>query len=397
MKITELITIGTNKEGKKIFIKRPCKKFATIGAYQKAFKAEVRQGKEWIHPNLLKYINLEQDEQGEFIALEYIPSLPLNRALLDNALSINSSEDSKQIINQLMDAISYLHSRHICHLNICPENIFITRSAHDVKLANPANTYINSTPSFFIYKERYTAPELFKDNSIPTQACDIYSLGKVIEYLYSYYNLSMGIRRIIGKATHTDPTKRYKSVAEMQKAFNSIRYIDWLLTIGKGIAVISILTLFYFGLRDEPISTETLQFIGEVQRLHQEPDSSNTPSEISYSIPIPSDSIRRQPTDTLNFNAEQHQKLAEQIFKKEFRKRAEKVVANMYTPQMMNAGENIFQQQSMDGFSQLDKIQKELAEQFNMDPILTTRLSSEVISELTTESMKKLKETTDED
>lgn len=340
---------------------------------------------------------MEQDEQGEFIALEYIPSLPLNRALLDNALSINSSEDSKQIINQLMDAISYLHSRHICHLNICPENIFITRSAHDVKLANPANTYINSTPSFFIYKERYTAPELFKDNSIPTQACDIYSLGKVIEYLYSYYNLSMGIRRIIGKATHTDPTKRYKSVAEMQKAFNSIRYIDWLLTIGKGIAVISILTLFYFGLRDEPISTETLQFIGEVQRLHQEPDSSNTPSEISYSIPIPSDSIRRQPTDTLNFNAEQHQKLAEQIFKKEFRKRAEKVVANMYTPQMMNAGENIFQQQSMDGFSQLDKIQKELAEQFNMDPILTTRLSSEVISELTTESMKKLKETTDED
>ena len=59
--------------------------------------------------------------------------------------------------------------------------------------------------------------------------------------------------------------------------------------------------------------------------------------------------------------------------------------------------EKAFQEQSLDGFSRLNKIQRELSEQFNMNPILTTRLSSEIISELTTESMKKLKQMEDED
>lgn len=53
MKVTEPISIGTNNEGKKIFIKRPCKKFADIAAYQEAFAAEATQGMGWAHPNLL--------------------------------------------------------------------------------------------------------------------------------------------------------------------------------------------------------------------------------------------------------------------------------------------------------------------------------------------------------
>ena len=64
MKVTESISIGTNNEGKKIFIKRPCKKFADIAAYQEAFAAEATQGMGWAHPNLLNYISLQKDEQG---------------------------------------------------------------------------------------------------------------------------------------------------------------------------------------------------------------------------------------------------------------------------------------------------------------------------------------------
>ena len=79
---------------------------------------------------------------------------------------------------------------------------------------------------FFIFKEKYAAPELFKENTVPTLACDIYSLGKVMEYLYSYSHLSPGIRHVIFKATHPEPTKRYTNVEEMKKAFGASRYID---------------------------------------------------------------------------------------------------------------------------------------------------------------------------
>ena len=113
MKVTEPISIGTNNEGKKIFIKRPCKKFADIAAYQEAFAAEATQGMGWAHPNLLNYISLQMDEQGWYITFEYTPAVPLNRALLDGVLQINTVTEFKQIMNQLMDAVAYLHSRNI--------------------------------------------------------------------------------------------------------------------------------------------------------------------------------------------------------------------------------------------------------------------------------------------
>lgn len=407
MKLTEPITIGTNKEGKRIFIKRPCRKFASMSSYLEAFAAEARQGVECSHPNLLSYLGLQKDENGPFITMEYIPALPLNKALLDAVLHINTSSESKRIMNQLMDAVVYLHSRNICHLNIRPENIYITKGSHEVRLANPGNTYANCTPSFLIYKEQFTAPELFEENSTLTPASDIYSVGKVMEYLYSYSHLSLGIRHIIKKATQTDPAKRYGSIKEMQEAFNRSRYLDAGVRITQGVAVIGVFALLYYGLRDEPVSTETLQFIEDTTLRHKQAqiESSRAESEMSgigmsYNVlPIPSDTVRRavDGKDTLKFDAEEHRKLAEQIFKKEFRKRAEKIIAAMYTPHRMNVSGDAFQKQNLDGFSQLDKIQRELAGQFNMDLIQTTRLSSEIISELTTESMKKLKESGDED
>lgn len=403
MKLTEPITVGTNKEGKRIYIKRPCRKFESIASYQEAFIAEARQGTTWSHPNLLSYIGLQKDDKGIFIALEYLPATPLNKALLDAVLHINTASESGRIMNQLMNAIAYLHSRNICHLNLRPENIYITKNSHDVRLANPGNTYAGCSPSFFIYKEQYTAPELFKEDDTPTATSDIYSLGKVMEYLYSYSHLSYGISRVISKATQTDPAKRYANVQEMQRAFNRCRQIDWSIRATKGIAAISFIALLYYGLRDEPVSTETLQFIEDTTLRTRQAQAEAARAEelntgISDLLTIPSDTVRRIPAnDTLQFDAEEHQRLAEQIFKKEFRKRAEKIIAGMYTPQRMNVSEDIFQKQNLDGFSQLNQIQKELAEQFNMDFILTTRLSSEIISELTTESMKKLNKMGDED
>lgn len=337
------------------------------------------------------------DEQGWYITFEYTPAVPLNRALLDGVLQINTVTEFKQIMNQLMDAVAYLHSRNICHLDLRPGNIFITKGTHDVLLANPANIYVSYTPSFFIFKEKYAAPELFKENTVPTLACDIYSLGKVMEYLYSYSHLSPGIRYVIFKATHPEPAKRYANVEEMKKAFGASRYIDRSVQVIKGIAAVTVILLAYYGLREEPADKETLQFIEEVKHINRQTLETTDNRNRSYSIPLPSDSIRPLPTDTLEFNPEEHRKLAERIFKKEFRRRAENIISAMYTPQKMNISEKAFQEQSLDGFSRLNKIQRELSEQFNMNPILTTRLSSEIISELTTESMKKLKQMEDED
>ena len=267
---------------------------------------------------------MQKDEQGWYITFEYIPAVPLNRALLDGVLQINTVAESKRIMNQLMNAVAYLHSRNICHLDIRPENIFITKRTHDVLLANPANIYVSCTPSFFIFKEKYAAPELFKETTVPTPACDIYSLGRVMEYLYSYSHLSPGIRHIILKATRPELAKRYADVEEMKKAFGTSRYIDWSVQAIKGVAAVTVILLAYYGLREEPADKETLQFIEEVKHINRQALETAEDRNRNYSIPLPSDSIRPLPTDTLEFNPEEHRRLAERIFKKEFRRRAGK-------------------------------------------------------------------------
>jgi hypothetical protein len=56
----------------------------------------------------------------------------------------------------------------------------------------------------------------------------------------------------------------------------------------------------------------------------------------------------------------------------------------------MNGDEKQFLKASTEAFTELDRIQREMSEQYGMDVILTTRLSQEVISDLTAEYMKKI-------
>lgn len=396
------MTIGTDTNKQRFYIKRPLKEFAGINAYRKAFADEAETGLQCNHPNLLRYLGLEQDEQGTYIALEYTPSLPLNLALVEDSLDIHSVKEAKFLMTQLLDAVEYLHTKELCHLNIRPENIFITRKAHDVKLANPAWTYLHCQPSFFLIKEKYTAPELFEDQtSINYKACDIYSLGKVMEYLFSFCNLSAGIQRVIHKATQKAPEKRYANIAEMRKALQQSTSIDLGISIGKVAAVGLLLGLVYYGFKDEPASEESIQFAQETSANQKELPPSNRAEdthESYYVIPTPSDSVAQlsqTQQEKLDQQSKEYQQTTERLFKKELRKRAEKIIAGIYTPQNMSLEDKDFQKQSLGQFNELDKIQRELAEQFNLDPILAMRLSSDVISELTQESMKKLRKKED--
>ena len=396
MRITEPITAVT-KGNRKMYVKRPCKEFAGIAAYRKAFMQEAEEGKAYAHPNLLKYLGAEEDEQGIYIALEYIPALPLNRAVVEESLHINTEVEAKRIMMQLLDAVEYLHAKGIAHLNIRPENILITRRAHDVKLINPASAYLHCQPSFFLIREKFSAPELFAEEDPQNlTACDIYSLGKVMEYVYSFCNLSAGASRIIRHATSEDPSKRYTSIAAMREAMKQSALVNLTANLLKGAAAVAVLGLIYTGLKDDSVSEENIHFAEEVELHRKELPPTDkaelTEHSLTYPLPATSDSILRTQSlpNEQDARAAEYQQTAERIFKKEFRKRAEKIIGNIYTPRNMAMDDTDFQRQSLDGFNQLDKIQRELAEQYKLDVILTTRLSSEVISELTSESMKKL-------
>jgi serine/threonine protein kinase len=406
MSNTESFTYEVNADGRRIHVKRPLSQFAAIPAYQRLFEEEAHTGLSWVHPHILRYLQYGSDAKGPFIAQEYVPAETLHEALLEEPLGINSMKESRRIMEALFEAVSYLHSQNVLHLDITPENILITRSAHDVKLMNPASFYVGQSPSFFIYKERYAAPELFEENARPTVAADIYSLGRVMEYLFCYSKLTLGISRVIARATADNPAKRYKSVHEMQMAFRRTRRTDALILTAK-VAAVFIALLFFYQMMDDgstpshvlppsedstyarrphtPPSTQAEDDIYSLSAIQDHIDTAYRDREVPMDEPYAA-------TEMLKTKEEaERDAQAERIFKKEFRKRAEKTISELYTPSLMNGDEKKFMQLSTQRFTELDRLQRELGEQYNMDLILTTRLSSEVITELTEEYMRKIK------
>lgn len=405
MNHTESFTIAVTSEGRRIYVKRPVSQFASMPSYLRLFSEEAQAGLHWNNPHILRYLDAKEDADGPYITLEWLPNLTLHAALLEEPLGINNAQDSRQIMEQLFDAVGYLHAQGVLHLDLRPENILITRSAHDVKLINPASFYVGRIPSFVIFKERFSAPELFEEGCQPTAAADIYSLGRIMEYLYTYSHLSVGLSKVIARATDPHPAKRYRSVEEMAKAFAASRKTDRLTRMVKMTAAVCVVCFFYHMLSDngtpagiDPAIADSTQ----VARKPLPPSNRATDDDDPYSLPAYSqaasladsidgtiDGATRMPVKSAEAQALDDQ--TARLFKKEFRRRAEKVIAGIYTPTLINGNEKDFMKASTSGFTDLDRIQRELAEQYSMDPSLTTRLSSEVITELTKEYMNRIK------
>ncbi|KAF8753680.1 Kelch motif [Rhizoctonia solani] len=101
-------------------------------------------------------------------------------------LEQNPEADRCALCVQIADGVEYLHSQSIVHGDLKPENILISKD-HVPKLADFGSatlaeytlgfTHSSTTQSMTL---RWTAPEVIRGESKPTQASDIYALGMEI-------------------------------------------------------------------------------------------------------------------------------------------------------------------------------------------------------------------------
>jgi hypothetical protein len=234
-------------------------------------------------------------------------------------------------------------------------------------------------------------------------AADIYSLGRLMEYLFSYSTLTLGVQKVVRRATAKNPAKRYRSVAEMQKAFRKSAKTDVLGTLVKVAAVLLVLFFFYDIMGDDRSTADIVPPTEDTTYTRRPAVTPSNQAEEDpnalYSLSAIQEHIdtayrnREVPTaepysslESLDQNTSSDAKrnpTVERLFKKEFRKRAEAMISKIYTRDMMNGDESRFLKASTNCFTELDRVQRELGEQYGMDLVQSTRLSSEVITELT--------------
>ncbi|KAF0034281.1 hypothetical protein F2P81_014347 [Scophthalmus maximus] len=176
---------GTGVEYAGKFIKKRRSKSSRRGVTREDIEREVDILKEIQHPNIITLHDVFENKAEVILILELVAGGELFDFLAEKESL--SEEEATQFLKQILDGVSYLHTKHIAHFDLKPENIMLlNRSvphprikiidfglAHKIDFGNDFKN-IFGTPEF-------VAPEVVNYEPLGLEA-DMWSVG-VITYI----------------------------------------------------------------------------------------------------------------------------------------------------------------------------------------------------------------------
>ena len=130
------------------------------------------------HPGIVQATGLEDvPGLGECIVMEYVEGTTL-KEVMEQGLS---SRTAARLMDELTDAVAYIHSLGIVHRDLKPSNVIVTQGGH-VKLIDfgLADTRAHAFLKQSAGTERYMSPEQAAGGK-PDARNDIYSLGVIMQ------------------------------------------------------------------------------------------------------------------------------------------------------------------------------------------------------------------------
>lgn len=192
--------------GKLHFLKRLKPEFAGDIRYQEAFRKEFETGYRLEHPNLVRYLSLDNDG----ILMEYVDGETLSQRLTRCPNYFKSRRNIDKFVSQLLDVVAYLHSHQVLHLDLKPDNILLTRIDNDVKLIDLGCCHTDTFTDTTGRTKAFAAPEQLSGKSVDVRT-DIYAIGRILECLPNHIDY----RKVIDRCTAERPADRYQTVDEI--------------------------------------------------------------------------------------------------------------------------------------------------------------------------------------
>ncbi|MCF0187196.1 MAG: protein kinase family protein, partial [Bacteroidaceae bacterium] len=341
---------------KRILVKRPTEKAKKQFAFAKSWKAEQDTWSNLSHPNLLKITEMQADGSA---VMDRTSLVSLEEYMADNPAFVTQVGELERIINELMDALHYLHQQGLNVIDLSPRNILLTRSNRTVKLFAACSPYLKCRSQLWPEPSDFLAPELREENVTITARADIYALGKVIEFIYANGSMPFRYKSVAKRCHDIDPMHRYVDIPSIQtvvgrreklkKTRNSL-YI----MIAVGLATV-------FGI------WMTTSYDNE-NFVHVKPaaNSNNTISviEARQQYGVSDDSLAAYLIDTLYTDedwaiSDSIKEKLSTIFRRQFRKKATPIIDRIYNQQLVNGTSNNFQIAITQGYDELKRVKEE--------------------------------------
>lgn len=187
------------------------------------------------HPGIVQATGIEEvPGLGECIVMEYVEGSTL-KAVMEQGLS---SRTAARLMDELTDAVAYIHSLGIVHRDLKPSNVIVTQGGH-VKLIDfgLADTRAHAFLKQSAGTERYMSPEQAAGGK-PDARNDIYSLGVIMQGM----SLPWAYRRSIARCL-CPIEQRWESVEELRESIAARRLLVQRMIYGGAVVALLALTV----------------------------------------------------------------------------------------------------------------------------------------------------------
>lgn len=189
------------------------------------FEREIKCIEKVNHPNIISIIDKRIDCGNR----KYSYTMKRYSYNYEQYLSLVNDLDGFPLVvlENIFDAIIYLHEKCITHRDLKPSNILINVDPFEVVVADfglvkSMKEKSNLTQiGLGMGSDDYSAPELLMGKGGTDFRVDIYSLGKILDFTIQKLQIDcpQEIKQVVAKATEYSPGMRYSSVNELKKNF----------------------------------------------------------------------------------------------------------------------------------------------------------------------------------
>ena len=186
------------------------------------------------HPHVVRVNDIFDENNTSYIVMEYVEGTTLQQLVERNGKM--SYDDAVNCMGQLGEAVAYIHSKHVLHRDIKPDNIIVTPNNRIVLIDfGSAREFVHDEVQRHttILTLGYAPIEQYTSTSKKGNYTDIYAMGGVFYFLLTGQrpmdvttrtmermpspheldpNISLDVSQTIMKAMEFKPEDRYQSV-----------------------------------------------------------------------------------------------------------------------------------------------------------------------------------------